>query len=83
MSTSKEISLIIVQIIKSKSNKIINKKLFDKDLYKQGIVDSFDILNLLTEFENKFSIRIDPVKIKGFTFSISFLSRLVYKLKNK
>ena len=83
MSASKEISSILAQIIKSKSNKIINKKLFDKDLYKQGIVDSFDILNLLTEFENKFSIRIDPVKIKGFTFSISFLSRLVYKLKNK
>ena len=83
MSASKEISSILAQIIKSKSNKNVSKKMFDKDLYKQGIVDSFDILNLLTEFENKFSIRIDPVKIKGFTFSISFLSRLVYKLKNK
>lgn len=83
MSASKEISSILAQIIKSKSNKNVSKKMFDKDLYKQGIVDSFDILNLLTEFENKFSIRIDPVKIKGFTFSISFLSRLVYKLKKK
>jgi acyl carrier protein len=83
MSASKEISSILAQIIKSKSNKNVSKKMFDKDLYKQGIVDSFDILNLLTEFENKFSIRIDPVKIKGFTFSISFLSRLIYKLKNK
>ena len=57
MSASKEISSILVQIIKSKSNKNISKKLFDKDLYKQGIVDSFDILKLITEFENKFSIR--------------------------
>jgi len=77
-----EISLLLVEIIKSKTNKKINKKNYSKDLYKQGIIDSFDILNLLSEFENKFSIRIDPIKIKNFTFSISFLSQLIYKMKS-
>jgi len=51
----------------------------DDDLYETGIVDSYDIVELLTEISEKTGIDADIASadnVKEFTFSISSLSKL-------
>lgn len=66
--------------------KIIKKSCVAKfsekdDLYKKGIVDSFDILNILDELENKFSVKLNFSKDKKFIFSVSYISKKIKLLK--
>mgnify|MGYP000535395192 CR=1 FL=1 len=69
----------------NKINKIIKKyknirfKLND-DLFQKGIVDSFDILNIIVDLEKEFQTKLDLTKEKKFIFSVENLSR---KLKSK
>jgi acyl carrier protein len=68
-----------------KVNKIIKKYKninfkSDDDLFKKGIVDSFDILNIINDLENEFKVKIDLAKEKKFVFSAKKLSQ---KITNK
>ena len=69
----------------NKINKIIKKyknirfKLND-DLFQKGIVDSFDILNIIVDLEKEFQTKLDLTKEKKFIFSVENLSQ---KLKSK
>jgi len=65
------------KIIKKYKN--INFKSGD-DLFKKGIVDSFDILNIINDLENEFKVKIDLAKEKKFVFSAKKLSQ---KITNK
>ena len=66
--------------------KIIKKsckvKFLEKDdLYKKGIIDSFDILNILDELENKFSLKLNFSNDKKFIFSVNHISKRIKLLK--
>ena len=79
MKKVEDINLEIKKIIEIRTKKKIKEKDYSIDLYKKRIVDSFDIISLITEFEKKFSIKIDPVRTKNFIFSIKFLSKILKK----
>lgn len=68
----------VKKIIK-KSCKV--KFLENDDLYKKGIVDSFDILNILDELENKFSLKLNFSNDKKFIFSVNYISKRIKLLK--
>ena len=55
----------------------------DEDLYKKGIVDSFDIVNIISNLENKYSIKINFVSDNKFIFSVKNLSKKIFKLLKK
>tara|TARA_B100001059_G_C17827877_1_gene582639 strand:+ start:2149 stop:2379 length:231 start_codon:yes stop_codon:yes gene_type:complete len=68
-----------------KVNKIIKKYKNinfknDDDLFQKGIVDSFDILNIINDLENEFKVKIDLTKEKKFVFSAI---KLCQKITNK
>ncbi len=62
------------KIIKKYKN--INFKNND-DLFKKGIVDSFDILNIIVDLEKEFKINIDLTKEKKFIFSVDKLCQKI------
>ena len=70
----KEVKKIIKKSCKAKF-------LAKDDLYKKGIVDSFDILNILDELENKFSVKLNFSKHKKFIFSVNYISKNIKLLK--
>ena len=51
------------------------------DLYKKGIVDSFDILNIMEVLENKFSIKLNFSNDKKFIFSVNYIAKRIKLLK--
>ena len=67
----------VIKIIKKYKN--ISFKSND-DLYKRGIVDSFDILNIIADLEKEFKIKIDLTKEKKFIFSVN---KLYQKITSK
>ena len=67
----------VIKIIKKYKN--ISFKSND-DLYKRGIVDSFDILNIIADLEKEFKIKIDLTKEKKFIFSAN---KLYQKITSK
>ena len=72
--------------LENEVKKIIKKSckinfLTKDDLYKKGIVDSFDILNILDELEDKFSVKLNFSKDKKFTFSVNYISKRIKLLK--
>ena len=74
----------ISNLMQKKSNikiKNIGKK---EDLYKKEIIDSFDMLNIISQIEKDFEIEIKLQKVKTFKFSINYLTNIVTKqLKTK
>ena len=74
----------ISNLMQTKSNikiKNIGKK---EDLYKKEIIDSFDMLNIISQIEKDFEIEIKLEKVKTFKFSINYLTNIVTKqLKTK
>ena len=74
----------ISNLMQKKSNikiKNIGKK---EDLYKKEIIDSFDMLNIISQIEKDFEIEIKLEKVKTFKFSINYLTNIVTKqLKTK
>ena len=67
----------VIKIIKKykKVNFLIND-----DLYEKGIIDSLDLMNIMSDIENKFKIRLNLAKEKKFLFTVRNLAR---KLKAK
>ena len=70
--------------LKKKLKKIIQKNLTKKknfsnslELYKNGIVDSFDIINIFEEIEKEFSIKLKFNKDKNFKFTISYIANYI------
>ena len=53
------------------------------DLYKKGIVDSFDILTIIEELEKKFFIKLNFAKDSNFTFSVSYIAKKIELLKKR
>ena len=76
MKIEKEIRLII-----SKQNKTKFKD--NEDLYKKGILDSFDLINIVSKLEKKYSVKISFVNDKKFIFSVKNLSNKISKLSKK
>lgn len=64
----------LIKIIKKYNN--VNFKNND-DLFSKGIVDSFDILNIIVDIEKKFKIKIDLTKEKKFIFSANKLCQKI------
>ncbi len=53
------------------------------DFVDDGLLDSFDIVTLVTDLENEFACLIDPMDILPEYFSsVDSISRLVEKSKN-
>ena len=67
----------LIQIVQKKTNVKLKNMSKNDDLYNKGIVDSFDILNILSEAENEFNCKIRLEKIKNFKFSINFLTNII------
>ena len=55
----------------------------NEDLYKKGIVDSFDILNIIESLENKFSLKLNFLKDNKFIFSVNYIVKKIKHLKKK
>lgn len=47
------------------------------DLYKNGLVDSFDILNIIEELDKKFNIKLDFSRDKKFIFSVNYIVKKI------
>ncbi len=67
----------VIKIVKKYKN--IKFKSND-DLFKKGIVDSFDILNIIADLEKEFKTKIDLTKEKKFIFSVN---KLYQKITSK
>ena len=66
----------ILSILAEVNNDIVKNK--DKDLLALGIIDSFDIVNLVVEFEEAFGIEIDPGLVIPDNFrTIGAMSELI------
>ena len=76
MEIEKTVRLIIRKFIKIKFKD-------NEDLYKRGIVDSFNIINIISNLENKYSIKINFVSDNKFIFSVKYLSKKISKLLKK
>ena len=53
------------------------------DLYKKGIVDSFDILNIIESLENKFSLKLNFAQDNKFIFSVNHIVKKIKHLEKK
>ena len=69
-----------VQKIIKKYRKV--KFSINDDLYKKGIVDSFDILNIIDALENKFSLELNFTKDNKFIFSVKSIVKKINNQKN-
>ena len=70
-----EVQKIIKKYIKVKFS-------INDDLYKKGIVDSFDILNIIDALENKFSLELNFAKDNKFIFSVNYIVKKINSQKN-
>lgn len=50
-----------------KYNKKANLKMFDIALYEKGLIDSFDFINIISEIEKEFKVKISINKIDAKT----------------
>lgn len=73
----------LIQILQKKTNVKLKNVSKNDDLYVKGIVDSFDMLSILSETENKFNCKIKLEKIKDFKFSVNFLTKVISNKLNK
>ena len=49
---------------------------YKDDLYKKGVVDSFDILNIIESLENEFSLKLNFANDRKFVFSVNYIIRI-------
>tara|TARA_B100001057_G_scaffold473446_1_gene537928 strand:- start:1631 stop:1873 length:243 start_codon:yes stop_codon:yes gene_type:complete len=50
-----------------KYNKKANSKMFDIPLYEKGLIDSFDFINIISDIEKEFKVKISINKIDAKT----------------
>ena len=68
-------------LLKLKRN--MEQNLDSKGLVTDGILDSFDIINLVTELEGAFDIEIDPEDVTAENFeSVDAIADLVERCKD-
>ena len=53
------------------------------DLYKRGVVDSFDILNIIGSLENEFSLKLNFANDRKFIFSVNYIAKKIDALQKK
>lgn len=81
-SAEKELEVQILQILKEGRPEVDFKSA--TDLIADGLVDSFEIVMLTTEFEKKFSVNIPGDEIVPEAFAtIAAMANLVQKLRIK
>jgi acyl carrier protein len=69
----------VIEILNSVNNKIGSD--YERDLLKNGIIDSFEIVNIVMELENGFDVVIDPELIIPCNFkSIKAICEMIEKL---
>ena len=54
-----------------------------EDLYKKGIVDSFDILNIIESLENEFLLKLNFANDRKFIFSVNYIAKRIHALQKK
>jgi acyl carrier protein len=62
METEKKLLHILSKHIK-KYGKKADKKMLKKKIYKEGIIDSFDFINIINDIEAKFKTKIPLNKL--------------------
>ncbi len=76
-NTKENIGKVLVEL-----KSAIKPHLERKDLVTDGILDSLDIMRLITELENNFEIEIDPEDIISDNFeSVDAISALIQKCR--
>ena len=68
-----------IHLIIKKNRKVYFKD--DEDLYKSGAVDSFDIINIISEIEKKYSVKLNFTNDKKFVFSVKNLNKKILEQK--
>ncbi len=69
----------VIEILNSVNNKIGSD--YERDLLKNGIIDSFEIVNIVMELEDGFDVVIDPELIIPCNFkSIKAICEMIEKL---
>ncbi len=77
MESKETVKRILVQLKKS-----MEKNLESEGLVSDGILDSFDIISLITELEGTFDIEIGPEDVTSENFeSVETITALVEKCK--
>jgi acyl carrier protein len=72
---------ILINILKKKNIKL-NKIGKNKDLYENGIIDSFDVIDIIERIDDFFQININLANKKKIKFSINYLAdNILKKLK--
>lgn len=56
---------------------------YKDDLYKKGVVDSFDILNIIESLENEFSLKLNFANDRKFVFSVNYIAKRIDALQKK
>ena len=56
---------------------------YKDDLYKKGVVDSFDILNIIESLENEFSLKLNFANDRKFIFSVNYIAKRIGALQKK
>tara|TARA_B100000795_G_C22735258_1_gene413064 strand:- start:297 stop:539 length:243 start_codon:yes stop_codon:yes gene_type:complete len=76
-----KITDILINILKKKNIKL-NKISKNKDLYENGIIDSFDVIDIIERIDDFFQININLANKKKIKFSINYLAdNILKKLK--
>jgi acyl carrier protein len=79
---NKDLEYQILQILKQERPEIDFN--LSNDLISNGLIDSFEIVMLITEFEKKFSINIPGEDIVPESFAtVGAMAKLVRKLKSE
>ena len=72
MTTNEQLNIIFSEL---------SKELCDADedtpLYENKIIDSFDVIRLITEIEFRIGVKLDLIKILKSNFSKSTIRRLI------
>ena len=77
----KELELQIIQILKDERPEIDFES--SSDLVSDGLIDSFEIVMLITEFEKKFEINIPGNEIVPDAFAtIAAMANLIRKIQS-
>ncbi len=77
--TIKKVEYKLIKIFKEKLKLKINKKDRNKNLYEEGILDSFEIMRLICVLEDTFKIEIDLSKEKNFVPSFLYFQKYIVK----
>ncbi len=79
---NKDLEYQILKILKQERPEIDFN--LSNDLISDGLIDSFEIVMLITEFEKKFSINIPGEEIVPESFAtVEAMAKLVRKLKSE